>query len=406
MSKTSTIDCIINLIAGDTPDSTTTLTPDEWDDIAVTAIVLGLAPLLHWRLEQQETSIPPMALAKLAITRQAHSKRNQGIAHQLAEVLAACRQQNIPVIVLKGSLLAPLAYPEPALRPMNDIDLLFQPDNLPQVAELVENLGYQGKHKAAETGPGITKHLSTYRRAGNNAATPNPYLSAVGDRMVEPHGSLEESWFGLKVDVTPGVWQRAVPLALHGQPACRLSANDMLLHLAVHAAFHVIMGAVVFVQLYDIGRVICTWADEIEWPQLVNQTRKTGAEPFVYAALYWANTLYRAQIPPEILNTLQVDSPPDLVDYIHSLTATQLFKRTQQPPLNSLSQRVQRGFADRYFHGLDRIDAVLATHQAIGASQRDATDEAASKVLLHFAGEVDLHIFVFGDDLHGVVNGR
>ena len=327
------------------PDS---LTPDEWDDIAVTAIVLGLAPLLHWRLEHQQSSIPPMALARLGITRQSHDKRNQGIAHQLAEVLAACRQQDIPVIVLKGSLLAPLAYPEPALRPMNDIDLLFQPADLPRVAVLLESLGYQGKHKAAEQGPGITKHLSTFRREGNNGATPNPYLSAVGDRMIEPHGSLEESWFGLKVDVTPGVWQRAVPLNLQNQPALRLSANDMLLHLAVHAAFHVIMGAAVFVQLYDIGRVIKTWADEIEWPQVINLTRQTGAEPFVYAAFYWARALYRAEIPDEILNGLQAASPPDLIKYIHSLTATGLFKRTQQAPLTSLSQRVQRGFSDRH----------------------------------------------------------
>ena len=77
--------------------------------------------------------------------------------------------------------------------------------------------------------------------------------------MVEPHGSLEESWFGLKVDVTPGVWARAVPVLVYGQPAYRLSTSDMILHLAVHAAFHVIMGASVFVQLYDIGRVVETW---------------------------------------------------------------------------------------------------------------------------------------------------
>ena len=68
--------------------------------------------------------------------------------------------------------------------------------------------------------------------------------------MVEPHGSLEESWFGLKVDITPGVWERALRIQLHDQPAYRLSNPDMLLHLAVHATFHVIMGSSVFVQLY------------------------------------------------------------------------------------------------------------------------------------------------------------
>lgn len=345
----TTIDRIVELIAGGdvAPTQFFALNPDEWENIAVTAIVLGLAPLLHWRLEQRELTPPPLTLAKLAVIRQAHAKRNQAIAHQLAEILAVCNQQNIPVLALKGVVLAPLAYPEAALRPMNDIDLLFKPDDLPQVAHLLAKLGYHGKYKDAEQGPGVTKHLSTYRRSGSNDSTPNPYLSADADRMIEPHISLEESWFGLKVDITPGVWQRAELISLHGQPCYRLSTPDMLLHLAVHAAFHVIMGAAVFVQLYDIGRVAESWLNESDWNGVVNLARQAEAEPFGYAAFYWAKTLYQASIPVEVLQTLKAGCPANLINYIHLLDATGLFKRSQQPPLLTLKQRLQRGVKDR-----------------------------------------------------------
>lgn len=341
----SNIQLIVNLLTGRLPVNS--LSPGQWDDVAVTAIVLGLAPLLHWHLQQQAHSVPPMTLAKLSLTRQAHHRRNQAIADQLAEVLAACRRQQIPVVVLKGALLAPLAYPDASLRPMNDIDLLFQPDDLPRVAALLESLGYRSKTKAADQGPGITKHLSTYRRTGNQASTPNPYLSTGGDRMIEPHLSLEESWFGLKVDITPGVWARAVPVTLAGQPALRLATPDLLLHLAVHATFHVIMGAAVFVQLYDIGRVIAAWPDDLDWAQVQTLARQAQAGPFLYAALYWASNLYHAPVPEPVLPSLAARCDPNLLATIHGLTAEALLQRTQQPPLVSLGQRLRRGLADR-----------------------------------------------------------
>lgn len=329
------------------PETLERLTGAEWDHLAITAIALGLAPLLHWRLTQLPVTPPPLALAKLGVTRQAHAKRNAAIAEQLAELLAALSQPRVKVMVLKGALLAPTVYPEAALRPMNDIDLLFGPEDLPRVGPVLEGLGYAGKHKDAHTGPGVTKHLSTYRRTGHQGDTPNPYLSAGGDRTVEPHGSLEESWFGLKVNITPGVWERAVLITLHGQPAYRLSTPDLVIHLAVHAAFHVIMGASVFMQLYDLGRVIETWPDELNWSQVLNLARPCQAQPFVYAGLYWAKKLYGASIPETTLTALEKESPAELVRYVQTLDAAAILQRTQHPPLQTLGQRLRRGIVDR-----------------------------------------------------------
>jgi hypothetical protein len=286
-------------------------------------------------------------MAKLAVTHQAHTKRNQAIAQQLAELLSHFDQQQLEVIVLKGALLAPTVYPEAGLRPMNDIDLLFRPEDLGRVASIFESLGYSGKHRSADQGPGVTKHLSTYRRAGNEGATPNPYLSPGGDRMVEPHLSLEESWFGLKVDITPGVWDRAVPISLAEQRAYRLATTDLVIHLALHATFHLIMGATVFVQLYDIGRVLTLWSEEVDWSEILNLSRRHRAEAFVYAALFWARRLYGAPVPEGPLRRLQECCAPKLAAHIHRLDGPAILARTQQPPLVNLGQRLRRGLADR-----------------------------------------------------------
>ncbi len=320
---------------------------DDWENIAVTAIALGLAPLLHWHLEQTNVTVPPLALAKLAITRQAHAKRNESIARQLAEVLKVCAREKLDVLVLKGAFLAPAAYADASLRPMNDIDLLFRPQDLVKVGLILENLGYKGKHKHADQGPGITKHVNTYRRDGNLGATPNPYLSPSGDRVIEPHGSLEESWFGLKVDITPGVWDRAVSTQLHHQPAYRLSTSDLVIHLAVHATFHLIMASSVLLQLYDIGQVVKTWRDQLDWTQILTLTQKAQAEPFVYAALFWAKSIFNASIPSEPIKQLEENCASSLTAYIQSLDASAIFNRTQHPPLVSIAQRLRRGIEDR-----------------------------------------------------------
>jgi hypothetical protein len=341
----TTIEVIVNYIGQQSPDEV----PDtlDWDEVVVTAIVLGLGPLLHEALAQVDTGISPLAKAKLAVTRKAQAARNKGIAQQLQQLLAAFAGQSVEALVLKGALLAPTVYPEAALRPMNDIDLLFHPDDLPRVERVLESLGYEGKHKAAGQGPGVTKHLSTYRRRGEEGATPNPYLSAEGDRMVEPHASLEESWFGLKINITPGIWQRALPVTLHDQPAYRLSNEDQLLHLAVHAVFHFIMGALVFLQLYDICRVVKVWGLSIDWEKLLLLSEQAGAQVFLYAGLYWSQQLYQAAIPETTLTTLAKQCPAYLLDYIHAFDAARILRQTQQPPLTTLPQRLRRGLQDR-----------------------------------------------------------
>src|SRR4029077_16469101 len=96
-------------------------------------------------------------------------------------------------------------------------------------------------------------HTTAFAAPGETSATPPPYLSAPGSRMIEPHRSLEESWFGLKCDLTPGMWARSQAIEIGGCQARALAPADVLLHLCVHLAFHLIMGSPSFVQLADLA---------------------------------------------------------------------------------------------------------------------------------------------------------
>jgi hypothetical protein len=313
------------------------------DALAVRAIVLGLAPQLHHRLAEWHINLPPRAAAKLAVTYQAQEQRSAAIFTQLAEVLSACAEKGLRPVALKGVHLAALVYAAPALRPMNDIDLLFMPEELPRAERMLETLGYGGKHKSAEVGPGVVKHISTYQREAEHVATPNPYLSTESGRMIEPHSSLEESWFGLKVNITPGVRERALETTLAGQPARVLSHEDLILHLCVHLCFHFIAGAPAMVQLLDLKAVTQL---KVNWAVVASRARTTGATPFVLAALTLAHKLLDTPLPAEI-TALAPTVPSGLRRYIAQLGLPHILRRTQQKPLISVAQRVRRGLSDR-----------------------------------------------------------
>jgi hypothetical protein len=323
----------------------------DQDDLAVTALALGLAPLLHHRLEAWGETLPdPKAHAKLAFARRMEETRHAALRAQLGEALSA-----LPVvpIVLKGAYLAEKVYPAPGLRPMNDIDLLFHPDDLPAVSRSLRALGYGSKEKSADLGPGITKHTSTFKREGApgagasqaRPAVPNPYLLGAGQRMIEPHRSLEESWFGLKCDLTPGMWERSVEIEIAGRRARALSAGDNLLHLSVHLAFHLIIGSPSFVQLADLA--VFTLRCEVDWDAFLARARARRASGYAYAALRLAAHLLAAPIPAEVLAALAGDAPRVVRAAAQTLSLADVLRRTQKPPLRTIAQRLRRGVEDR-----------------------------------------------------------
>lgn len=65
------------------------------------------------------------------------------LRHRLRAVADALRERGLPAVVLKGPEFADRLYPDPALRPFTDLDLLAAPTAVPQVEAALEALGYR-----------------------------------------------------------------------------------------------------------------------------------------------------------------------------------------------------------------------------------------------------------------------
>ena len=316
------------------------------DKLVIAAIVLGLAPLLHWQLSVWGLNLPPRAWAKLLAARSASAERQRAIQTQLVEILEAGAQSQLTPIVLKGAFLAAHVYPEAGLRPMNDIDILVRPEELPQIEAVLLRLGYAGHYKDPAEGARVVKHTSTFQRPGAASGMVNPYLNAGAERTVEPHVSLEESWFGLRADITPGVWERSIETDFDGHAARALCPSDLILHLCIHLSFHLIMGWPSLVQLLDlrwVGRLL----SEADWEQVSRRAIDRSAAGFIYAALRLAQAALAAPVPENVLAQLAAATPAAVRAHAGTLSAEDVMRRAQRPPLTTIRQRLARSVHDR-----------------------------------------------------------
>lgn len=185
----------------------------------------------------------------LAVQLDQNRARMAAFAADLAAVLAGAAAAGIPVVPLKGGLLAFTRYREPALRPMADIDLLVRPADEPGLHAVLERLGY------GLVDPADTRHRS-FSRPGEGVAA-HDGTHPGNPREVEVHTRLLRSvWLDRGgVDLAPYLWAAAEEGRLLGQPAMVPTDAALVTDLASHATLHLMRGSGMLLHWRDVAHV-------------------------------------------------------------------------------------------------------------------------------------------------------
>jgi hypothetical protein len=109
-----------------------------------------LRPLAHWVARELRANPPDSIRTELESAFYATTLRYDQLRSSLAQLGAAFVTAGIPVIALKGLVLADHFYPHPACRPMEDIDLLVRKEDLEIASHTVVSLGYSDKSFGVE----------------------------------------------------------------------------------------------------------------------------------------------------------------------------------------------------------------------------------------------------------------
>ncbi|MCA9977893.1 MAG: nucleotidyltransferase family protein [Anaerolineales bacterium] len=229
-----------NMAAWDTAD---------WQTMQLAILMQGVGPYLHVTLPETAVypQLPPFLQTWLAEQYDMNRQRLQRMRAELAEIVQQTRQAGIPLMPLKGSILAWQYYPQPWLRPMADLDILIRPADRQGMIAILQRLGYCFD-------PGDSNEHAQHMVFKNPGAA---VVSLSGEhpdnpRPVEVHWALRKGAWGdiSSCDFTEQMWATATETAEGTwQPTVTVLAE----YVAFHASYHLLFRSGRLIHLLDLA---------------------------------------------------------------------------------------------------------------------------------------------------------
>ena len=270
----------------------------------VAAFAAGMGALLGFWCETGRVTAEPAVADLLAIHLDHGRRRAARLREAFERVLVALADRGIDACVLKGMHTGYRYFPEPGVRPVNDVDLLVRPDDWHPARGALRDLGFTELTDA-------THPQQTFWSLPGAQAVPSLELTHVESPWsVDLHRSLDRTPFeGLtttlgSLDRAAGeVWREFCrPIRVLPQPL-------LLAYLALHASSHfytipqIRLIELVLVARRDFAGDAGAWR---AFDQLVARTR-TGR--FVFPALDLAERFVPGSIAPSVLEHAAAAAP-------------------------------------------------------------------------------------------------
>ncbi len=248
-------------------------TIEDWEAVTECARAQGvLGVLVHW-LTRERVGVPEAVLQAARRHCTIEQMWTSQVIAALHETLPRFEARGIKAVALKGPILAERFYPDPALRPCIDLDLLVDADQLEAATGVLEALGYEG-----QTGPG-----AAYARAHEH----HVHFERRAAPTIELHFRLYAG-FGTVLRARDALDRATSMRTPSGATVWVLAPEDELLYLALHAAGH---SYVRLLWLYDL-KLLLRARPDLDWSPIVHRAREAG----VLAALAFTCELLRERL--------------------------------------------------------------------------------------------------------------
>jgi hypothetical protein len=251
----------------------------DWDYLSLTAARLYAGPLFYHHLKEWRDTgeIDPRLLHPLEEQYRMSTARNMRLLHAFDRITEGLTAKGIPCIGLKGVVLCRTLYPEPALRPMFDIDVLVKREDLRGADEEFRKAGYQPVGFPLPDIPQGSVYDTHYIK-GKEAPVP-----------LELHWDLGEK-NRYRLDVS-GIWDRARP-SRYG-PFLEMSDDDTLVYLSLHFFKHYLFKSLPWLcDLYE-------WITQrkLDWEGIIEGARNQSVATFLYYTLQVLEDFYALSLP-------------------------------------------------------------------------------------------------------------
>jgi hypothetical protein len=217
---------------------------------------------------------------------------------ELRNIVQAFREHGIDLILLKGAVLTSVAYPDPCLRSMSDLDLLVRPADVQRALRLIEAGGFGCPDYYSFLHPG----LIGIRCAPATAEIAVPLQKSGTRAFVELHTQLESAEPAYPVP-TAMLWSGAENFELCGLTCRTLDKHEFLLHLIMHLSEHHLFEHGLR-SLLDVHLWIERHHAQLNWQWIADQAARRGYAQWVYLTLRMVRDALATPVPDAALTAL------------------------------------------------------------------------------------------------------
>jgi len=259
----------------------------DWEYVRQAASLHCIMPLLHRHLSVLgEGIVPPAVLERLKNDYQANAQRNLILSGDLHRLLRLLKANDIPVVPLKGPVLAATVYGDVSLRQFGDLDVLLRKRDIARAKELLISHGYRPAMEMTAAQESATlRHHCEYL-----------LVSDSGRVIVELHWRIIPSWFPFPLN-GDHLLSRLTQTALGGASLPTVTPEDLLLIISVHSTKHLWTK---LAWICDVAELIRA-NEGLDWELLMARARRLGGERMLLLGLHLAHELLGAPLPEKVL---------------------------------------------------------------------------------------------------------
>lgn len=203
----------------DTAIRTAVQKPLDWQYVQRLAKCHGVMPLVYKRFKEVAPDLVPLdAMQQMAAWQKAHELHVFQMTADLIKVVRSLECENIPVLCLKGPVLATLLYGDPAMRDFGDLDILVK----------------QSDYVRAK---GILRRMGVVQAYPDRVAMYRHDSLIVGSSYLEIHWQITTKEFPQALEID-SLFTRSREVSINGQILHTLGTEDLVIHACQHGTQH------------------------------------------------------------------------------------------------------------------------------------------------------------------------
>ena len=264
----------------------------------------NVSPFLYHHLKQ--FNVPKKILKDVHQDFEITMMNNMLFQSELRRVLKAFNKKKVPLLLLKGAALIQTIYSNFGLRPMCDLDLMVEKENLNVAHDLLLQLGYYYADIARRKG--IAGKLLQLRYGSEKESVEkllrhHQYVTFRGRTPI----SFELHWhpWAQRKSLTfdeKSLWAKTVQTKIAGAKAKTLQPELNLIQLCLHLILNRVL-TYPLKHIMDLREVINSTS--LDWKKIINFAKEFKVEDKIFFALKLSKDLINADVPEEVLASLK-----------------------------------------------------------------------------------------------------